>query len=236
MSDGELLTVEPHELQFPLELKKQISSSLQLTNKTDNHVAFKVKTTNPKKYCVRPNTGLVSPHSTCDVTVTMQAQKEIPPDLQCKDRFLLQSVVASATTNDITAEMFNKESGNNVEECKLRVTYIAPQKLPSPSKKEGPWDSVSDNGTVNTSEYTGISKASSGRSHAETEDNVSEVKTLISELTKEKNSAIQLNNKLHQELETLRRKTSKNNGEFSFLHVILVGLVGLLIGYLVKQS
>lgn len=26
-----------------------------------------VKTTNPKKYCVRPNTGIVSPRSTCDV-------------------------------------------------------------------------------------------------------------------------------------------------------------------------
>lgn len=26
-----------------------------------------VKTTNPKKYCVRPNTGIVLPRSTCDV-------------------------------------------------------------------------------------------------------------------------------------------------------------------------
>lgn len=26
-----------------------------------------VKTTNPKKYCVRPNTGVVSPRSTCDI-------------------------------------------------------------------------------------------------------------------------------------------------------------------------
>lgn len=39
--------------------------------------------------------------------VTMQAQKEAPPDMQCKDKFLLQSVVASpgATTKDITPEM-----------------------------------------------------------------------------------------------------------------------------------
>lgn len=26
-----------------------------------------MKTTNPKKYCVRPNTGIVLPGSTCDV-------------------------------------------------------------------------------------------------------------------------------------------------------------------------
>ena len=39
--------------------------------------------------------------------VTMQAQKEAPPDMQCKDKFLLQSVAVSpgATPKDITSEM-----------------------------------------------------------------------------------------------------------------------------------
>ncbi|KAK4389488.1 Vesicle-associated protein 1-1 [Sesamum angolense] len=133
MSSGELLNVEPLEMKFPFELKKQISCSLQVSNKTENYVAFKVKTTNPKKYCVRPNTGIVLPRSTCDIVVTMQAQKEAPADMQCKDKFLLQSVVASAgaTAKDITAEMFNKEQGQ-VEECKLKVVYVAPPQPPSP--------------------------------------------------------------------------------------------------------
>lgn len=41
------------------------------------------------------------------VLVTMQAQKEAPPDMQCKDKFLLQSVVtgAGATVKDISPEM-----------------------------------------------------------------------------------------------------------------------------------
>jgi hypothetical protein len=35
---------------------------------------------------------------------------EAPPDMQCKDKFLLQSIVArpGATTKDITPEMVNK--------------------------------------------------------------------------------------------------------------------------------
>lgn len=39
--------------------------------------------------------------------VTMQAQKEAPGDMQCKDKFLLQCVVASpgATPKDVTNEM-----------------------------------------------------------------------------------------------------------------------------------
>ncbi|KAA8520484.1 hypothetical protein F0562_014740 [Nyssa sinensis] len=195
MSTGEHLSFEPQELQFPFELKKQISCSLQLTNKTDNYVAFKVKTTNPKKYCVRPNTGILLPHSNCDVTVTMQAQKEAPPDMQCKDKFLLQSVVASpgATAKDITPEMFNKDSGES-------------------------------------SEFTAVSRA-----YGEPQDNSLEVKAIISKLTEEKISAIQQNNKLQQELEFLRHKGNRSRGGIPFIYVVLVGLLGILLGYLMKK-
>jgi hypothetical protein len=79
-------------LNHAVELKKQISCALQLTNKTDEQVAFKVNKhssknvptkrlgercssvkmlqgliTSPKKYCVRPNHGIVPPRSTADV-------------------------------------------------------------------------------------------------------------------------------------------------------------------------
>lgn len=37
----------------------------------------------------------------------MQAQKEAPPDMQCKDKFLVQSVIVNdgATAKEVTAEM-----------------------------------------------------------------------------------------------------------------------------------
>lgn len=43
-------------------------------------------------------------------SVTMQAQKEAPPDMHCKDKFLLQSARAKdgATTKDITPELVIK--------------------------------------------------------------------------------------------------------------------------------
>ncbi|GFY81977.1 vesicle associated protein [Actinidia rufa] len=132
MGAEEFLSIDPMELKFPFELKKQISASFQLLNKTDNYVAFKVKTNNPKQYSVRPNNGVVLPRSTCNVIVTMQAQRETPPDMQCKDRFLVQSVVArpGATPKDINPEMFNKDAGNHVEDCKLRVVFVSPPKPP----------------------------------------------------------------------------------------------------------
>nr|GMD82536.1 vesicle-associated protein 1-2-like [Ipomoea batatas] len=172
MSTAQILTIEPLELRFPFELKKQISCSLQLSNRSDNHVAFKVKTTNPKKYCVRPNIGIVLPRSTCDVIVTMQAQKEMPPNLQCKDKFLVQSVVATpgVTPKDITGEMFNKEAGSGVEECKLKVTYVPPPQPPSPVAEESEADLLTENCNTNGSEVT--------RSFNDTHDSSSEVKLL----------------------------------------------------------
>ncbi|PIN09666.1 VAMP-associated protein involved in inositol metabolism [Handroanthus impetiginosus] len=239
MSNGDLLQIEPLELQFPFEVKKQISCSMRLTNKSDNYVAFKVKTTNPKKYCVRPNTGVVVPHTTCDVIVTMQAQKETPPDMQCRDKFLLQSVVISPgiSAKDITAEMFNKESGNHVDECKLRVAYVPPPRPPSPVREgseEGssPRASVSDNGTVNqTSEFNIMSKG-----FAEPLESTSEVKALISRLTEENHSVIQQNHKLQQELEMLRRQGNRSRGGIPFIYVIIVGLISILLGYLLKRT
>ncbi|XP_050387127.1 vesicle-associated protein 1-2-like [Argentina anserina] len=239
MSTGELLNIEPQELQFPFELKKQISCSLQLSNKTDDYVAFKVKTTNPKKYCVRPNTGVVLPRSTCDVIVTMQAQKEKPSDMQCKDKFLLQSVVTSAgaTTKDITPEMFNKESGHSVEECKLKVNYVDPPRPPSPVREgseEGssPRASV-DNGNSNDNEFKAASRAFGERQ--EPQDN-HEAKSLIANLTEEKNSAIQQNNRLQQELDLLRREANARRGGIAFIYVVIVGIIGIILGYLLKKT
>ncbi|XP_068330775.1 vesicle-associated protein 1-3-like [Pyrus communis] len=238
MSTGDLLSIQPLELKFPFEVKKQSSCSLQLTNKTTNYVAFKVKTTNPKKYCVRPNAGVVLPGTTCDVTVTMQAQKEAPPDMQCKDKFLLQSVVApeGATTKDITPEMFNKEDGKIVEEFKLRVIYF-PANPPSPvpeGSDEGssPKASVLDNGNQNTSLFDAVS-----RSLEEPKEKSSEASPMISKLTGEKTAALQQTQKLRHELDVLRKEISKNSGGgFSLLFVVLFGLLGILVGYFINKT
>ncbi|KAK9039972.1 hypothetical protein V6N11_015154 [Hibiscus sabdariffa] len=218
MSTGELLGIEPLELKFPFELRKQIACPLQLLNKTDNYVAFKVKTTNPKKYCVRPNTGVVLPRSTCDVVVTMQAQKEAPPDMQCRDKFLLQCVKANdgATAKDVTAECSTKKLGMWLKRS-----------------EEGSPPRGSDNGHANAAEFAAAARAFS--EGLEAQDKSNEARALISKLTAEKNSAVQQNNKLRQELELLKRASSKSGGGVSFMVVILIGLLGIIMGYIMKK-
>ena len=39
-----------------------VTTSLTLKNPTNEKIGFKVKTTAPKQYCVRPNSGIIPPH------------------------------------------------------------------------------------------------------------------------------------------------------------------------------
>uniref|UniRef100_A0A7N0UHW1 MSP domain-containing protein n=1 Tax=Kalanchoe fedtschenkoi TaxID=63787 RepID=A0A7N0UHW1_KALFE len=192
-----------------------------------NHV--QVKTTNPKKYSVRPNAGIVLPRSTSDIIVTMQAQKEAPVELQSKDKFLLQSVKApdGSTAKDISPEMFSKEAGNIVEECKLRVVYVVPQRTPpipeGSDEGSSPKGSASDNGNSNGFAVTRAFNDSHEKSYEE--------KKLAEEVEK----ALQENRRLREELEQLRVSASKKSGGISFKVMILVAILSILLGYLLNR-
>ncbi|XVF62671.1 hypothetical protein PTKIN_Ptkin09bG0027000 [Pterospermum kingtungense] len=157
---SELLEIHPQELKFTFELKKQSSCLIQLTNKTDQYVAFKVKTTSPKKYCVRPNTGIVQPKAASDFTVTMLAQRVAPPDLMCKDKFLIQSTVVPFGTaeEDITSDMFSKESGKHIEEKKLKVLLTSPSHPPvlSAINGESKQDSAHETSSPRDKAWSGV--------------------------------------------------------------------------------
>lgn len=237
MSTGDLVDIHPSELKFTFELRKQTACSMLLRNKTDQWVAFKVKTTNPKKYCVRPNTGILLPISACNVTVTMQAQKEAPADMQCKDKFLVQSVIVPAGTSskDLPAETFNKEEGKVVEEFKLRVVYISanpPSPVPEESEEGSP-----PRPTGQENGYQSFSLASTvSKSVEESKEKSSEDWSLVSKLAEEKASALQQNQKLRQELELLRKEVSRNrSGGFSLMFMMLVGIISIVLGYILKR-
>ncbi|KAL0414644.1 UNVERIFIED_CONTAM: Vesicle-associated protein 2-2 [Sesamum radiatum] len=129
----QLVEIQPRELKFIVEVKKQSVCTVHLANVSGQYVAFKVKTTSPKKYCVRPNVGIIKPKSTCEFTVTMQAQKSASSEMQCKDKFLIQSTVVpfGTTEEEITSSMFAKESQKYIEETKLRVVLTSAPSSPA---------------------------------------------------------------------------------------------------------
>lgn len=47
-------------------------SVIEIINKSNDHIIFKVKTTNPNNYIVRPNQGSITPESSISVKVIAQ--------------------------------------------------------------------------------------------------------------------------------------------------------------------
>ncbi|KAF8229704.1 VAMP-associated protein [Tricholoma matsutake] len=116
-------------LGFKRPLTQVVKRSLTITNHNTQPIAFKVKTTAPKLYCVRPNSGKVEPGESLDVSVMLQALREEPPlNAKCKDKFLIQSTLITPeketmTIHDIWATP-EKTEEFKVHQQKLRVTYL----------------------------------------------------------------------------------------------------------------
>ncbi|CAA7406766.1 unnamed protein product [Spirodela intermedia] len=126
-NSGRLFSVYPEELVFEPELGKACFCDIKLINTTKHHVAFKVKTTAPRKYFVRPNKGVVQPWDSQTITITHQALKQYPEDKRSMDKFLIQSTIVPATTDfdELPQDIFTEDDGRQIEEQKLGVVYTA---------------------------------------------------------------------------------------------------------------
>ncbi|XP_039002300.1 vesicle-associated protein 2-1-like isoform X2 [Hibiscus syriacus] len=209
--NNQLITVQPNGLKFVFELEKPSVCDLKVVNNTEHHVAFKVKTTSPKKYFVRPNTGVVQPLDSSVIRVTLQAQREYPPDMQCKDKFLLQSTVVPSNTDvdDLPADAFNKDSTREIQECKLKVFYVTPSSRGNSEDEE--FKSYPEQGADSNS--------------------------TVQHLKDERDAAVRQTLQLQQELDFLkRRRQRRNDSGFPLIFAFVVGVIGILCGFLLNLS
>lgn len=52
-----------------------VTTNLKLGNPTDRNVCFKVKTTAPRRYCVRPNSGVIDAGASLNVSGKSQTER-----------------------------------------------------------------------------------------------------------------------------------------------------------------
>merc|ERR1711892_993450 len=81
-----LTMVPPDQITFKPPFDSVSDSSLKLCNPSDKFVAFKIKTTAPQRYCVRPNAGTIPPGDEAEIKVMLQPgqideRKEFVADL-----------------------------------------------------------------------------------------------------------------------------------------------------------
>ncbi|KAJ3025143.1 UNVERIFIED_CONTAM: phosphatidylinositol-binding protein scs2 [Siphonaria sp. JEL0065] len=137
------LSVAEDGLEFRRPFNSVVKQHIHLKNVAgDGIIAFKIKTTAPKQYCVRPNAGIITAGDTREVEVLLQAMKDDPPlDFKCKDKFLVQSIVVPADVLAVDGETQSarlaefwaraddaKKGGDEgiVSEKKLRCAFLPP--------------------------------------------------------------------------------------------------------------
>ncbi|KZF25692.1 VAMP-associated protein [Xylona heveae TC161] len=135
------IELHPPELGFRRPFTREVAQVLRLINNNPEPVAFKVKTTAPKQYCVRPNSGRIESGKEVEVQVLLQAMKEDPPaDARCRDKFLVQSVAVSADQefSNVAAiwAHVEKTSKSSIQERKIRVVFL-PAESETPNGASG---------------------------------------------------------------------------------------------------
>ncbi|KAI8907188.1 PapD-like protein [Gorgonomyces haynaldii] len=93
MSDY-LVTQPEQELQFQLQGQSQgIKQTITVTNThPEATIAFKVKTTAPRQYSVKPSFGKLEPGQSCQVQTLLQFKEDVKVDYKRKDKFLIQAI------------------------------------------------------------------------------------------------------------------------------------------------
>ncbi|GAA5978385.1 hypothetical protein JCM21900_003021 [Sporobolomyces salmonicolor] len=145
------VTLSPSsQLGFQRPLTQLVKRSLAIHNPGRLPVQMKIKTTAPKQYCVRPNSGRIEPGETVEVQVLLQPMKEDPPPgAKCRDKFLVQSVIITPEREGVpltdlwqVVEKEEKASGEKpgqIFEQKIRCTYLpAADSEPSSIPEEAP--------------------------------------------------------------------------------------------------
>lgn len=84
------VAIEPTVLVFECSNEDTSKACIKITNHTSYYLTYKIKTTTPKQYCVRPTAGVLQPKSSADVAITFQVHPDSLAQLvKNKDKFLV---------------------------------------------------------------------------------------------------------------------------------------------------
>ncbi|XP_062843492.1 VAMP (vesicle-associated membrane protein)-associated protein A, like [Trichomycterus rosablanca] len=121
----QILILDPStDLKFKGPFTDVVTANLRLTNPSDKRVCFKVKTTAPRRYCVRPNSGSIDPGASLTISVMLQPF-DYDPNEKSKHKFMVQTIFAPASVSD-TETMWKEAKPEELMDSKLRCVFELP--------------------------------------------------------------------------------------------------------------
>ncbi|XP_028992515.1 motile sperm domain-containing protein 2 isoform X2 [Betta splendens] len=133
---GVLLDVSPaEELSFGSgETEKR--SLIILNNVTKNQVAFKVRTTAPEKYRVKPSSSCCEPGASVEIVVSLHGGCQVSP----QDRFLIMAAEMENVSSQELAQFWKDVPKIKIMEHRLRCHALESNKTASSPLKNSPPD------------------------------------------------------------------------------------------------
>ncbi|XP_041102110.1 vesicle-associated membrane protein-associated protein A-like [Polyodon spathula] len=146
-----LILEPPIDLKFKGPFTDVVTTNLKLKNPSDRKVCFKVKTTAPRRYCVRPNSGMIEPGSYITVSVMLQPF-DYDPNEKSKHKFMVQTIFAPSHVTDMEA-VWKDAKPDDLMDSKLRCIF----ELPSENDKVNDIESSKATPVLNASKQDGSS-------------------------------------------------------------------------------
>lgn len=127
-SPGEMLKLVPNDTIIFKNENNELSSFFTITNMDESPISFKIRTTSPEKFRVRPSSGTLAAGSSQKVIIAVQTGFHL--SMVTKDRFLVMSVqIPKITlTPQELSELWQKSSSSKVDEYRLKCSF--PEKEP----------------------------------------------------------------------------------------------------------
>ncbi|CAH0731176.1 unnamed protein product, partial [Brenthis ino] len=122
-SPGEMLRLNPSSLIVFKSENDEVSGQFSITNMDEGAVSFKIRTTSPEKFRVRPSSGTLAKGATQTIIIVVQPGFQLRNEM--KDMFLVMSVQTPKT--DLTPkeinEIWSNSTGSQVDEYRLKCQF-----------------------------------------------------------------------------------------------------------------
>ncbi|XP_072013620.1 vesicle-associated membrane protein-associated protein A-like [Amphiura filiformis] len=231
----QVLSIEPPgEIRFRGPFTEVVTSELKLRNPTDKSVCFKIKTTAPRRYCVRPNSGVVGPNQHIQVSVMLQPF-EYDPNEKNKHKFMVQSLIAPSEDFD-QENIWKSAQPGELMDTKLKCVFEYPaNQVPagvSPQSESNASPKPAGKSEMGTSK---------GSENKELEEAMGEARNLRQQLNSLRTENAQLKDNVRQRkvvtsggtrmaaVEPTVTETKVNNMP-SIIVMVVVLIIGVIIG------
>ncbi|KAK7878030.1 hypothetical protein WMY93_031311 [Mugilogobius chulae] len=183
--DQVLLLDPPSDLRFKGPFTDVVTTTLKLSNPSEKKVCFKVKTTAPRRYCVRPNSGVIEAGGSVNISVMLQPF-DYDPNEKNKHKFMVQTIFAPANITDMDL-LWKEAKPDDLMDSKLRCVF----EMPSEN------DKVNDIETIKASPMVNSAKSAEPVSASGDDGEVKKVQEKYKRLQQE-------NSKLNEEIRQLK--------------------------------